>query len=220
MITKNVELIVYSKRVEIWNFITHAFGALLSLIVFVPGIIKSYGSSGARGAVSAVIYGLSLLAVYTVSAVYHVLPQGEAKRTARLVDHSTVPLLIAGTATPCALITLYNISLARCLLVFILAWLCFLFGAILKIFMFGKFKATCIAVYIISGAVMLCSAVPVIDSLNRHAFMLLIVGCAAYLLGGLLCSLGRKRPWLHPVFHVFVLIGSAVHYYVIFNYVF
>lgn len=216
MIAKDVELIDYSKKTDLANCLTHALGAVLSVGGIFAMIMKA---QGLRHILSAVIYGLSLIAVYTVSAVYHGLPQGEKKRKARLVDHSTVPMLIAGTATPCALVTLYNIGLANCLLVFILAWVCAFFGVFSKIFFFEKLKAVTMAIYIISSLIMISSALPVIDQINLFAFKLLIIGCISYVVGAVLCGLGKKHPPLHIVFHIFVLIGSAVHFYAIYVYV-
>ena len=117
------------------RFPLSAFAAIAAVAALVLMVIKA---QGARHTVSAVIYGLSMIAVYSVSAVYHGLKNGEAKRIARLVDHSTVPFLIAGTATPCALITLYDISRPHSILVLVLAWFCAVFGLISKIFFFER----------------------------------------------------------------------------------
>ncbi|MGN0542674.1 MAG: hemolysin III family protein [Acutalibacteraceae bacterium] len=216
MIGKDVELIEYSEKVDLANCLTHALGAVLSAAGLVMLLFKA---QGARETVSAVIYGLSLIAVYTVSAVYHGLPRGEAKRRARLADHSTIPTLIAGTATPCALLTLYQISVPLGLIVLILAWFCAVFGFISKMFFFEKLKAVTMAVYIISCAVMLLSAVPVLGSIDKTAFAGLVLGCVLYLIGAILCGLGKKRPRLHIIFHIFVLLGSIAHFAVIYKFV-
>lgn len=88
----------------------------------------------ARYTAAAVVYGLSIILLYGSSAVYHGLPQGEAKRTARLVDHLVIPVLLAGTATPCSLITLYNHNKICCAVVLLLGWGSVLFGFIAKLF--------------------------------------------------------------------------------------
>ncbi len=217
MIAKNVELIEYSKKVDFGNCITHALGAVLSVGAMLAMLIKA---EGIRHTLSAVIYGAALIAVYTVSAAYHGLKSGEAKRIARLIDHSTVPVLIAGTATPCALITLYEISAAHSIFVLLLGWLCTLFGFFSKIFFFEKLKAVTIAVYIVSCLAMILSVFPIIGEINATAFRGILLGNAAYLLGAVFCGLGRKREVLHVVFHIFVLAAAAIHFYVIYNYMF
>lgn len=209
-------LIDYPPRVDFWNCITHALGAVLSAVALIAMLIKA---DGARAAFSALIYGLAMVSVFTVSAVYHGLKNGETKRKTRILDHSTVPLLIAGTATPCALLTLYEVSRGHSILVFVLAWLCTLFGVVSKVFFFEKLKAVTMAVYIVSGFIMLLSVVPLLGEIDTAAFKELVIGCVFYVIGAVLCGLGKKRPWLHVIFHVFVLIGSAVHFYVIYSYV-
>ncbi len=216
MLGKDVGLIEYSHKVDAANCITHAIGAAAAVIGFLFLIMRA---SGVRSVVSAVVFGLSLMAVYTVSAVYHGLPVGEAKRRARLIDHSTVPVLFAGTATPCALMTLWNISPKHCAVVLALGWGCTLFGVISKLFFFEKLKNITVTVYIVSGIAMLATAVPLLGEINGDAFDGLLIGNAFYLIGGLFCAVGRKRPAMHVVFHVLTVIGSAVHYHVIYSYV-
>ena len=160
-----------------------------------------------------------MLTVYTVSAVYHGLGNGEAKRIARLLDHSAIPLLIAGTTTPCALVALYDISTVHGIAVLSAAWFCALFGLISKIFFFEKLKKVTYAVYIICCSAMLFSAIPVMDKMENGAFELISLGCVLYLIGAIFCYLGVRREKYHVVFHVFVLLASAVHFYVIYVFI-
>ena len=215
---RQIKLVEYSKTVDLLNCLTHAVGSALSVFFLFLMLRKA---SGARPLVSALIYGISFFAVFTVSAVYHGLRDPEKKAKARLIDHSTVPLLIAGTATPCAMITLFEVSPGRCVLVMVLGWFCFFFGLFSKLFFFEneKMKAVTMAVYIISGATMLLSVVPIIDKIDREAFMLLVYGCIAYLVGAVLCAAGKKVPACHIVFHIFVLLGAVIHFYVIYRHV-
>lgn len=216
MVSKDVKLIEYSKSVDMGNCITHAIGAVLSAAAVIAMLISA---SGARCIVSAVIYGISLLAVYTASAVYHGLKNGEAKRIARLLDHSAIPLLIAGTTTPCALVALYDISAFHGIAVLCAAWFCALFGLISKIFFFEKLKSVTMAVYIICCAAMLLSAVPVMGEMEKGSFELIAAGCISYVIGAVFCYFGIKREKLHVVFHLFVLLGSAIHFYAIYTFI-
>ncbi len=216
MLGSDVKLIDYSRKVDIANCITHASGAVAAAIGFAFMLAKA---NGERSLLSAVIYCVSLIAVYSVSAVYHGLPAGEAKRIARLADHSTVPVLIAGTATPCALITLWNISPAHCIFVMAVGWGCTFFGIISKLFFFEKLKSVTVAVYIVSSVAMLVSVVPILDKINGGAFGGLLLGNAFYLTGAVFCAIGRKREVMHVVFHIFTLAASAVHWFVLYSYV-
>lgn len=216
MLGADVKLIDYSRKVDLANCITHASGAVAAAVGFALMLMKA---SGLRSVLSAMIYGVALMAVYTVSAVYHGLPAGEAKRVARLADHSTVPVLIAGTATPCALMTLWNISPAHCIFVLAVGWGCTLFGIFSKLFFFEKLKSVTVAVYIVSSLAMLASVVPLLDKINSEAFGGLLLGNAFYLTGAIFCAIGRKREVMHVVFHIFTLVASAVHWFVIYGYV-
>lgn len=213
---KDVELIEYPKRTELANFLTHAVGAAAAAAATAAALLKA---RGARAVISVAVYGFSLVAVYTASAVYHGLKKGRAKRTARIVDHCAVPLFIAGSATPCALTPLYRVSRPHCFLVLALAWFCAVFGIISKVFFFKRLKAATTAVYIVGCAVMLLSAIPILDEINLRAFGLILLSSALYLVGAGFCGLGVKRPYLHAVFHVFVLLGSAAHFYVVYRYI-
>lgn len=213
----SVELIEYTKAQDALNCVTHALGAVLGAAVLILLIKKAAPFSSARYMAAAVVYGLS---IYSASAVYHGLPQGEAKRTARLVDHLVIPVLLAGTATPCSLITLYNHNKICCAVVLLLGWGSVMFGFIAKLFFFQKTKAACVAVYIIAGAVMLSCSLAVIDEINVHALLLLVFGCAVYLFGSIFCAVGRKHPWFHVPFHIFMVAGSMIHAYVIYEYIF
>lgn len=216
MLGSDVKLIDYSRKVDVANCITHATGAVAAAIGFAFMLAKA---NGVRSVLSAAVYCVALMAVYTVSAVYHGLPAGEGKRIARLADHSTVPVLIAGTATPCALMTLWNISSPHCVFVLAVGWGCTFFGIFSKLFFFEKLKSVTVTVYIVSSLAMLVSVVPLLDKINGEAFGGLLLGNAFYLTGAIFCAIGRKREVMHVVFHVFTLIASAVHWFVIYGYV-
>ncbi len=214
MVGKDVKLIEYSRGVDTLNYLTHGFGAVLGFVGAVLLVIKA---EGFRQILAVVVYGLALCAVYSASTVYHCLKNGEAKRIARIVDHSAIPLLIAGTATPCALITLFEVSKPHGIIVFCLAWTCTIFGLVSKVFFFEKLKAFTMGVYITCCSLMLIVAVPLLGKIDIGEFLLIFVGCVFYLLSAVLLGLGKKNEKIHPIFHVVVLIGSAFHYYVILN---
>lgn len=221
MKSKNdVELIEYTVAQDALNCSTHAVGAVMGVFVLMMLIRKAAPFGSVRYTLSALIYGLSLVLLYTASAVYHGLPKGEMKRAARIVDHSVIPVLMAGTATPCAMITLYAYNRVCCAAVMILAWGSVLFGLIAKLFFFQKTKAACVVVYIVAGAVMLSCSLAVINEINLHALRLLVLGCIVYLSGSVFCAVGRSHPWCHVIFHMFIVAGSMIHAFAIYKYVF
>lgn len=217
-----VSLVAYSKAQERANCLTHAFGAVCAAACFAATMRKVLPAGGARQIGAAVVYCLAFLAVYTISAVYHGLPPGDAKRRARRLDHMAIPLLLAGTATPCALIPLHRVHPATGIAVVCIAWFCAAFGVISKLFLFEnkRFKTLCMVVYFTGGAAMMLLAVPLLGRIDRTAFLLLTAGCLLYSLGAVFCRIGMRRPWFHAVFHVLVLLGSLVQFGVIYHYIF
>ena len=164
----DVKIIEYPKKIDRWNTISHLSGVVFAVIGIFPIINKAQNT---REVISVNIYMISFCAVYLISSIYHALPIGDKKRVARQLDHSTIPLLIAGTATPCAMITLYNVSMSHAVLVMTLGWACAIFGIISKLFFFEKLKKITMAVYIISGTIMLFSVIPIIDKIDQQGYM-------------------------------------------------
>ncbi|MBQ6264612.1 MAG: hemolysin III family protein [Clostridia bacterium] len=217
-ITRDVALIEYSAKTDFLNHITHAAADILALFG-AAALIKKAAPLGMKALISCVVYSITLLCVYSFSAVYHALPQGEKRRKARLLDHLAIPLLLAGTTTPCALVTLYRISRFHAFAVFGVAWFCAVFGIVAKLFFFEKLKALVMAVYFIGGAGMLASAFPAAGRLNHTGLVLLVAGSVFYIIGALFCKAGIKKPPLHVVFHIFTVLGSLFHYLAIYLYV-
>ncbi|MCR5523517.1 MAG: hemolysin III family protein [Clostridia bacterium] len=218
-IVRDVKLIDYPPAVDRLNCLTHAAGALASVAGLVFITVKSYRTGDRIAVFSCVVYALSLIAVYTGSAVYHGLPPGNKKIRARLFDHLTIPLLLAGTATPCALITLRRVSMLHCIAVFVIAWLCAAFGIFGKLCFFEKLKTPVMIVYFAGSIVMLSCAIPLAKNFNKTGFLILVAGSIAYAAGSVFCRLGMKRPSMHVIFHIFTVIGSALHFMSVYFYV-
>ncbi len=217
-LTRDVSLIEYSEKTDFLNALTHAVAAAGALAGLVLLLLKAV-PLGVKETVSCVIYAITLIAVYTASTVYHALPQGEKRRKARLFDHLAIPLLLAGTTTPCALISLGRINSVHAYIVFFTAWICAAFGIAAKLFSFEKMKAIVMVVYFTGGTLMLASAFLVVRRLNRTGLALLVIGSVFYCTGALFCRAGIKKPQLHVVFHIFTVLGSLFHFLSIYLYV-
>jgi hemolysin III len=217
-LTRNVALVEYSQKVDFLNHITHASAALAAL-AGAAALVAKAAPLGAKAVVSCIVYSITLLCVYSFSAVYHALPQGEKRRKARLLDHLAIPLLLAGTTTPCALISLHRVSHVHAYIVFATAWFCALFGIISKLFFFEKLKAAVMFIYFTGGAGMLASAFRAAGSLNHTGLALLVCGSVLYTIGALFCKAGIKNPPMHVVFHIFTVLGSLFHFLTIYLYV-
>jgi len=216
----NIKLVTYSKNEDRLNCVTRAAGVLLAAAVLTVCLAKALESGGANKLISALVYGISMLVLYGASASYHGLPAGNLKKIARVIDYSMIFILIAGTATPCALVGLYDISPAHGWFVMCFAWGCAALGIVMSVLFFEKTKALRIILYIGEGVVMFASVYPIVDLIDKRALGLLILGGLIYTAGMIFLRLGRKREYAHTVFHLFVLAGSLTHFYVMVKYIF
>lgn len=220
MLTDSVALVKYSKKEDRLNCLTHAAGAAAAAVVLAVCLASSVAAGDRYKIFSAAVYGASMIVLYTASAVYHGLPEGPAKKRARMVDYSMIFVLIAGTATPCALIGLYGKSPSLCRFVFLTAWGCAVVGIASTVLFFQKTRVLRIVMYIAEGVVMFSSVFPILDEIDKSALGILLLGGLVYILGMLFLRWGQKRQYAHNVFHIFVLAGSAIHFYAINEYMF
>ena len=138
MYPDKVNLVTYSKKEDKLNCITHAAGVVLAAAVLAICLAKSVKTGEANKIISAVVYGVSMMVLYGASAFYHGLPVGNLKKIARVLDYSMIFILIAGTATPCAMIGLYEKSPAHGWFVLYFAWGCAVVGILSSVFFFEK----------------------------------------------------------------------------------
>ena len=205
------------------NTITHLIGAIASLIGLIFMILKvvlSPNTSISKIA-AAIIFGLSLIFLYTASSVYH-LVKGSDKTILILkkLDHSMIFVLIAGTYTPICLLILKDPLKS---IVLYTVWGLTFLGILLKIFWISCPRALYTSFYIIMGWMALILVMPLYNSLFFKGIFWLILGGILYTLGGIIYA--KKSPNLskvfgfHEIFHVFVLLGSLAHFYLIYQFI-
>ncbi len=201
---------------EILNSITGGIGLLLSvaglsvLVVFA----SLYGT--VWHVVSCSIYGATLVLLYGATTLYHSIPHPTAKRVLQVIDHISIYLLIAGTYTPFALVTLRG---GWGWTLFGLAWgLCF-FGILFKVVFATRYDFLSTVLYVAMGWLVLIAIKPVMAALPSEGLMMILVGGLAYTFGVVFYLLDRRIPYFHAVWHLFVLAGSALHYFAVMYFV-
>lgn len=206
----------YSQGEEKLNIATHAFGLVLSIIGFIFLIIRAvrYGDAALQ-IVSFVGFGLSLVILYGASTIYHSAQEGKRRRRLRIFDHAAIYILIAGTYTPFALVTLES-SVGWTL--FAIAWTVALFGIVLKLFFTGKYDGLSTFMYIALGWLIVFFIKPLLASLPSVGIYWLVAGGVAYTVGAIIYSISALK-YNHAIFHVFVLLGSFCHFVSVFFYV-
>ncbi|HMF90261.1 MAG TPA: hemolysin III family protein [Candidatus Angelobacter sp.] len=200
-----------SSHDELANVFTHALGVALALAGLAVLVTLASLHGNARQIVSYSIYGASLVLLYAVSTAYHGVRVPRAKRILRTLDHAAIYLLIAGTYTPFALISLrgaWGWSLLGVI------WGLAATGVVFKVFFTGRFPITSTVVYLAMGWLALVAVRQLFAHLPSTGLVLLFAGGLLYTLGILFFALDHKR-FHHAIWHVFVLAGSVCHFFAV-----
>jgi hemolysin III len=205
----------YSLAEEIANSITHGIGVLLSLagLVILVSVAATHGTIW--HIVSSTIFGATLIMMYMTSTLYHCVTAPRTKEILRLFDHVAIYLLIAGTYTPFLLVNLrgpWGWS------VFALVWGIALTGIILKVSPLGHKRGLSLTLYLVLGWIILIAIKPLLTSLDPAGIRLLVTGGVAYT-GGVIFYGWKRLPYHHAIWHLFVLAGSAFHFFAVLLYV-
>jgi hemolysin III len=199
----------YSSAEELANSLTHGIGAGLA----VAGLAVLVTFSGLAGdgwrVVSFSVYGACLVLLYLASTFYHALGSARLKRLFRTFDHAAIFLLIAGTYTP---ISLVSLSGGWGWTLFGLIWGLAVGGIVLEVFFMDRFRWLTVATYLGMGWLVVIAAGPLVEALPFGALVWLMVGGLAYT-GGVVFYLWKKLPFNHAIWHLFVLAGSACHFF-------
>jgi hemolysin III len=193
---------------ELANAITHGIGLALSLAGFLTLIVLAALHGGTRLLVSCVIYGVTLVCLYSASTLYHGIPSQRWKRTLRIFDHSAIYLLIAGTYTPFVLVNLgggWGWSL------FGVVWGLALAGILFKFWFVDRFQILSTAVYLLMGWLALVAVKPMISKVPVTGLVWLLAGGLLYT-AGVVFYASKRIPYSHSIWHIFVMAGSTCHY--------
>lgn len=205
---------IQTRREENFNAATHALGALLGIAGFILLII--FESKKTEWSLfSVIVYGLSIIILFTASTLYHSVKSEKRKHYFRIVDHISIYLLIAGTYTPVLLITLAD-SLGWTL--FWVVWGVALFGVVLKIFFTGRFEIFSTLLYLVMGWLIVFDFSNLLASMPTNGIIFLIIAGLSYTVGIIFYAV-QRIPYNHVIWHLFVLAGAIFHYFMIFFYV-
>ncbi len=208
---------VAGPREELANALTHGAGFVASLIGL-PILVLAAANRGEREAViGASVFGAALVALYAASTLYHAVSHPTLKQRFRLLDHSAIYLLIAGTYTP---FTLGVLRGRWGWTLFGIVWTMAALGILFKVlFGSGAWSKLSTAMYVAMGWMAILVIKPLIAALDSAGLLLLVAGGLLYT-GGVVFYIDRKRTWTHPVWHLFVLGGSICHYFAVLFYAF
>lgn len=213
------ELPDYTRGEEIFNMVSHIVGGALAVAALVLCVIFSALQGDAWSVVASAIYGATMVVLYTMSSIYHGLKSEMAKKVFQVIDHCTIYFLIAGTYTPVTLAGLRKVNPAVGFVVFGIVWACCLIAATLTAIDLEKYKKLAMICYLGMGWCIVFFIKPTIEVLGVGGMVYLITGGIAYTIGAVLYGVGKTKRYMHSLFHLFVIAGSVLHFFMILFYV-
>ncbi|WIM37742.1 hemolysin III family protein [Paenibacillus sp. PK4536] len=205
----------YSRKEEVANAVTHGIGAALSIAALVILIVFAVLKGTPWHVVSFTIYGVSMLLLYTSSTLVHGFREGKAKDLFEIFDHSAIYLFIAGTYTPLMLIVVKG---ALGWSIFGIVWGIAILGCAFKAYFVKRFLFMSTIFYILMGWLIVIAWEPLTTNMASGGIILLAIGGLMYTLGTIF-YVWRGFPFHHAVWHLFVLAGSILHFFMILFYV-
>lgn len=196
---------------EVANSVSHGIGLLAALTAFPFLVIVAAQRGDAANVIGASVFAVALVLVYLTSTLYHALPRQRAKQIFRILDHSAIYLLIAGTYTP---FTLGVLRGPWGWTLFGLQWGLAAAGIVLKSIGGIRYGKLSVAVYLAMGWLVLIAIGPVMDHVPPWGLFWLVAGGIAYTAGVVFFALERIR-YFHLIWHLFVIAGSACHFFAV-----
>lgn len=211
MYFEKVKLPTYTKGEEIFNSVTHGVGILFGLFSLIMFLLKSDSLYSRMGAI---IFGISMMILYLSSTVYHALKPSYLKKIMRVVDHAVIYLLIEGTSIPIMLVAVMPYNRVFAYIMISLSIAIGTLGTALTYIDQEKFKIAQTALYMVLGWMCLVLVFPIWKYCSNSVELIiaLILGGTVYTVGTAFLSLGRTKKYFHSIFHIFVLVGSLIHF--------
>ena len=208
----------YSRGEELMNTVTHIVGGALGVAALTLCVVFAALRHNVYGVVGSAIYGVSLIALYTVSSVYHGMKPGMGKKVMQVVDHCTIYFLIAGTYTVIVLSAIRPRYPVLGWGLFAFEWAMAALATTLTAIDLKKYNVISMICYIGLGWAIIPFARQALEVLTLPGFLFLLLGGIAYTIGAVLYGIGSRKKWMHSVFHIFVVLGSVLQFFAVLLY--
>lgn len=217
---KDRVLPTYTKGEEIFNMVSHIVGGALGVITTILAIVIGAIRHNGYGIVSGIIFGVSMIFLYTMSSIYHGLsPKKLSKKVMQIMDHCAIFVLIAGSYTPFALCTLREYSTALGWTIFGIIWGFAILGITLNAIDLKKYKIFSMICYLVMGWCIIIKGNLLPSLLGMPGFIMLLSGGIIYTIGAILYGVGKKHKYIHSIFHLCVFFGNLLHVLCVLMYV-
>ena len=202
------------KNEELWNVLTHFFGLIMS-ITGIPFLFYFDNNITALSSVSVILFSFGLLLVYSSSSIYHFVISTDLKKRLQVLDHISIYYLILGSYAPVCLITLYDYSGIS---IFVVVLTLSITGTLKKLFFTGKYEFISLLLYLAMGWLIIFDINSLFNLIDFNAKLLIILGGVSYTFGTIFYAFDKKK-YFHSIWHLFVLVGSVSHYFVVLLYI-
>lgn len=209
----------YTRGEERFHMISHIVGGAVGVLALVFCVLSSALKGDVYGVVGSSVYGFTLILLYTVSSVYHGLTSVVGKWVMRVLDHCAIYLLISGTYTPILLTAIRRESQVVCWSLMGLVWGLTALAVTLTAIDLKKYSVFSMICYIVMGWCIVLVPKVAFAAIAPTGLWLLLAGGIAYTIGAVIYGIGKKRRYMHGVFHVFVVAGSILQLLCIYLYV-
>lgn len=210
----------YTKGEEIFNMTSHIVGAVLGIVATVLCVVFAAVNKNVYGVISGAIYGVTMILLYTMSSIYHGLsPKRHSKKVFQVLDHCSIFLLIAGSYTPFALVSIREYDAFWGWAIFGIIWGLAILGIVLNSIDIKKYKVFSMICYLAMGWCIIIKANLLPELLGMKGLILLLSGGIAYTIGAIVYGFGKKHRYVHSIFHLFILLGSLLQFFCILLYV-
>ena len=210
----------YTRGEEIFNMTSHIVGAGFAVIALILCVTFSIIRHNTYGLISSIIYGTTMILLYTMSSIYHGLsPKLKAKKVLQILDHCSIFLLIAGTYTPFALCTLRAYSPQIGWAIFAINWIMAAIGITLNAIDLKRYRVFSMICYLVMGWCIIVKINILPSLLGMKGFILLALGGVIYTIGAVLYGVGVKVKYMHSVFHLCICVASILQFLCIILYV-
>ncbi|MCB1232632.1 MAG: hemolysin III family protein [Verrucomicrobiae bacterium] len=200
---------------ELANAISHGLGFVAAIVGTPILIVTAVKTGGTAGVIGASVFAATMALLYLTSSVYHALPKGQAKRVFKLLDHSAIYLLIAGSYTPFTLGVLRG-PLGWTLLGIV--WGLAIGGILIKALGALKCEKISTFIYLAMGWLVLIAIKPLWENMPTVGLAWLVAGGVAYSVGVIFFMTDRRYAYGHFVWHLFVLAGTGCHFVAVWRY--
>lgn len=208
----------YSRGEEIMNMVTHIVGGAIGIAALTLCVIRAALHDNVWGVVTSAIYGAALVAMFTISSVYHGLKPTLGKKVMQVIDHCTIYFLIAGTYTVILLSAIRPRDPVLGWGLFGFEWAMAALATTLTAIDLKKYQVFSMICYIGMGWAILPFARKAVQALSIPGFGFLLLGGIAYTVGSVLYGLGKRKKWMHSVFHIFVILGAVLQFFCVLFY--